>query len=276
MLFMGDHVASLRSSTSRGMKFERRGAGRAIVLLHGWCLDRRMWCYAEELLAGSFDVITPDLPGFGQSADLAGPYSFDRYAADIRTLIDELKLRDAVLVGFAFGAIVALATAAKEQSAIAGVVAIGLPDPAASPYEKMPRAMRRDWPGFARKSAEALFHNTQSEATIGWLERIFGNAPLPVAIETVLAMARLDPVATAATAKVPQRHICAAQDAVAPVAFVQSCAAAAADASVEVIEDCGHLIVIDNKPAFHQRLEACLCQLALQTTPHAYPNEEPQ
>ena len=171
-------AATSRSQTSTGMVFHTRGDGRPLVLLHGWCLNRKLWLYAEEALADDFRVVTPDLPGFGQSEYLAGPYSLMRYGDDLRVLLAEAGLRDAVLVGFAFGAAVALECAAKSPDNVRAVVAIGVPSSRCSPYTRMPRAMRRDWPDFARKSARALFHTPQSEATLLWLESMFASAPL--------------------------------------------------------------------------------------------------
>jgi pimeloyl-ACP methyl ester carboxylesterase len=217
-----------------------------------------MWSYVEEHLYGSFDVITPDLPGFGSSSALAGPYTFARYARELRTLIKDYELQNVVLVGFAFGAAVALSAAAESSSDISAVISVGMPDPAASPYEKMPKSMRRDWPEFARRSAHALFNNKQSEATIGWLERIFGNAALPVAIETVGELALLDAPVLAAKADVKQHFIHARQDLVAPVAFGERCSAAAKDGTIVTIEDCGHLIVLDNKGLFQEHLDSLL------------------
>jgi pimeloyl-ACP methyl ester carboxylesterase len=244
-------VAKIGSSTASGTRYDRRGRGRPVIFLHGWCLDRRMWMYAEAALIDRFDVITPDFAGFGKSADMAGPYSLDRYASDIESLIAEQDLRDVVLVGFAFGAAVALTLAARHNERVSGVVSVGAPGAEFSPYEKMPRAMLRDWPDFARRSAKALFHTPQSDATSAWLERLFASAALPVALETVRVLATFSPVGLASKVQVPQLFIHASQDDVAPVSIGQACAAGAVNAQLEVIEDCGHLIVLEKKDAFH-------------------------
>ena len=248
-------------TTSRGMRYERRGSGRPIIFLHGWCLERRLWLYAEEEFAREFEVITPDLPGFGASSGLAGPYTFHRFGQDIRALIDELALKDVVLVGFALGAAVALHAAGQDKTGIASVVSVAIPSATATPYAKMPKAMRRDWPAFARKSAEVLFKNPTSEATIGWLERMFASAPLTVAIDACLELGRLEPEQLAAAADVRQHFIHAREDEVAPIALGEACAAAAKQGSFEIIEECGHLIVLDRKADFHERLKAHLDSL---------------
>jgi pimeloyl-ACP methyl ester carboxylesterase len=107
-------------STSRGITYTQRGVGPAMILVHGWCLNRTLWTYHEESLASSgYHVISPDLPGFGDSRVLAGPYDLDRYVDELATFIQELGLDRVVVVGFAFGAAVAMALAARDGSRIA-------------------------------------------------------------------------------------------------------------------------------------------------------------
>jgi pimeloyl-ACP methyl ester carboxylesterase len=229
-------------------------------MLHGWCLNRQLWTYAEEALAHHYDVIVPDLAGFGLSAALGGPYLFSRHAEDVSDLIDELGLRGVALVGFAFGAAVAFELAGASDR-ISGLVAVGTPSAANSPYDRMPKAMRRDWPEFCRRSAKALFHNPQSEATLAWVESMFLGTRLPVALETVKLLAELEPTALAAKVKAPQLFIHATQDQVAPRSIGDACAAKAPNARVEMIEDCGHAIVLDQKERFHEAADRFLKSL---------------
>lgn len=252
-------VGALRAST--GMMFGRRGIGRPLIMLHGWCLNRAMWTYAEEALCSDHCVITPDMAGFGRSDHLDGPYSLARYTADVRSLIEELDLHGVVLVGFAFGAAVAIGTASISDERIAGVVSVGVPAAKHSPYARMPKSMRRDWPDFARRSAQALFHNPQSEATLLWLERLFASTPLTVAIETVALLAAYEPVDHVGAVRVPQLFIHADKDTVAPAELGEACARTAPDGRLEILADCGHLIALDQKDAFHASLRAFLRQL---------------
>jgi pimeloyl-ACP methyl ester carboxylesterase len=209
-----------------------------------------------------FRVITPDLPGFGQSDHLAGPYSLERYAGELRLLVAEAHLSGAVFVGFAFGAAVALEYAAKTRGDVHAVVAVGTPGAAHSPYSRMPKAMRRDWPEFARKSAGALFHTPQSEATLLWLESMFASAPLPVALETVQVLANYDPQTIVAKVKVPVLFLHAEHDTVAPAALGKACAEIAPKGQLQVLANCGHLIVLDQKEEFHQRVRTFLVGLS--------------
>ncbi len=247
---MIERLPPVRATARNGLVYDRRGSGRAVVMLHGWCLNRTLWTYAEEALGPNFDVIVPDLAGFGLSGGLGGPYTFERHAEDVGALLAELNLKGVVLIGFAFGAAVSFELASSSDR-IAGIVAVGTPAKENSPYDRMPKAMRRDWPDFCRRSAKALFHNPQSEATLAWVESMFRGTRLPVAIETVGLLAALDPVPLAAKVKVPQLFVHATNDQVAPRAIGDACVAKAPKARVEMIENCGHAIVLDQKERFH-------------------------
>lgn len=241
-----------------GMRYTRRGTGKSVILLHGWCLNGQLWTYTEERLAQRFDVIVPDLAGFGASADLAGQYTLERYAQDVASLCGELRLNEVSVVGFAFGAAVAMTLAARGNRSLARLVNVGVPSAEASPYEKMPRSMRRDWPDFAKRSAVALFHNRQSDATLQWVERMFASAPLQVAIETVGELARFDAVALCSRIAADQVFVQGSADAVAPLTLAQACVEASPRARIEMIEPSGHLIVLDAKDAFNDLLETLL------------------
>jgi pimeloyl-ACP methyl ester carboxylesterase len=85
--------------------YEEAGAGPAVVLIHGFTLDTRMWDDQFPALAQRFRVIRYDLRGFGRSALPDGPYS---HVEDLRALLDHLGIAQASLVGLSKGGGVAL------------------------------------------------------------------------------------------------------------------------------------------------------------------------
>lgn len=86
--------------------YEEAGAGRVVVLIHGFTLDTRMWDDQFQSLAQNFRVIRYDLRGFGQSAvPTDEPYS---HVDDLRALLDYLDIQQASLVGLSKGGGVAL------------------------------------------------------------------------------------------------------------------------------------------------------------------------
>lgn len=85
--------------------YEDVGYGPPIVLLHGWPFDHAMWeeqIYA--LASGGCRVIAYDRRGFGKSSKPVDGYNFNRFADDLKAVLEALDLHEVTLVGFSMGA----------------------------------------------------------------------------------------------------------------------------------------------------------------------------
>lgn len=83
---------------------EDNGAGRPVVLLHGWPLDSRSWePQFHPLLTAGYRVITYDRRGFGRSSRPTVGYDWDTLAADLDQVLTQLDLREVTVVGFSLG-----------------------------------------------------------------------------------------------------------------------------------------------------------------------------
>ena len=81
-----------------------QGAGRPVVLIHGWPLSGRSWeGQVAALVEAGHRVVTYDRRGFGQSSQPAGGYDYDTFTADLASLLEQLDLREVTLVGFSMG-----------------------------------------------------------------------------------------------------------------------------------------------------------------------------
>lgn len=86
------------------LSYKDYGSGRPVVLIHGWPLSKDMWEYQiDDLVNAGFRVIKYDRRGFGKSSKPWDGYDYDTLADDLKGLIEQLDLRDAVLVGFSMG-----------------------------------------------------------------------------------------------------------------------------------------------------------------------------
>ncbi|EXG80256.1 alpha/beta fold hydrolase [Cryptosporangium arvum] len=80
------------------------GAGRPVVLVHGWPLSGESFKYnVPALEAAGYRVITYDRRGFGRSDKPLTGYSYDSLTQDLHTLLTELELTDVTVVGFSMG-----------------------------------------------------------------------------------------------------------------------------------------------------------------------------
>lgn len=88
--------------------YDDQGQGPAVLLIHGFPLNRQMWQPQLAPLADAgYRVITPDLRGFGQS-EAPSHYSMDAFADDIVALLDTLGIEDAVIGGMSMGGYILL------------------------------------------------------------------------------------------------------------------------------------------------------------------------
>jgi non-heme chloroperoxidase len=92
------------NSGSIELYYEDQGTGKPVVLIHGWPLRGSSWeKQVPALLDAGYRVITYDRRGFGNSSKPASGYDYDTFAGDLHSLITDLDLRDATLVGFSMG-----------------------------------------------------------------------------------------------------------------------------------------------------------------------------
>ena len=89
------------------------GDGPAVILLHGYTQTSRMWRPIVPLLAKTFRVIAPDLPGIGASPIPADGLDMGTAATRIHALAKSLGVEKARVVGHDIGLMVAYAYAAQ-------------------------------------------------------------------------------------------------------------------------------------------------------------------
>ena len=130
------------------LAYDRHGEGPPVVLLHGWPGTRTDYRALVPLLDG-FDVVVPDLRGFGESdkhvvADPAVHYSAAAQARGVAGLLEELGLDGAIVAGYDVGSRVAQALARAQPRRIRALV-LAPPLPGIGQRILTPGAMREFW-----------------------------------------------------------------------------------------------------------------------------------
>lgn len=90
---------------------EVRGRGPALVLLHGWGLNLRIWDGLTAALCDRFRIIAVDLPGHGRSEWLPERSSLEEQAAQVCETVAEIA-SEYSLLGWSLGSQIALQLAA--------------------------------------------------------------------------------------------------------------------------------------------------------------------
>jgi pimeloyl-ACP methyl ester carboxylesterase len=104
--------------------YVRKGKGAPLVLIHGYPLDHSIWDEVAPYLEKDFDLIIPDLRGFGDSDVMEADDSIIGFATDIAGLLTNLKIKKAYLAGHSMGGYVALAFAREYPQRVSGLAMI--------------------------------------------------------------------------------------------------------------------------------------------------------
>lgn len=121
------------------LRYELRGAGPVVVLIHGWAQDLEIWDDQVAALSPHYRVLRYDRRGYGRSTGHA-----DRTADpdDLRRLLDSLHVDAAAVLGLSAGARVALDFAVAFPKRVSALVLYGLTPPDGyAPMPELPRPL---------------------------------------------------------------------------------------------------------------------------------------
>ena len=94
---------------------------QALLLIHAFPLNRRMWDPQIAALKSEFEVIAPDIRGFGEYQP-PSPWTMDEMADDLRTMLDSLGIQTCTVAGVSMGGYIALAFWSKYPERISRLV----------------------------------------------------------------------------------------------------------------------------------------------------------
>ncbi|HWE55388.1 MAG TPA: alpha/beta fold hydrolase [Acidimicrobiales bacterium] len=113
--------------------YEVSGQGTPVVLLHGFPDSGRLWRHqVEALSAGGFQVIVPDMRGYGRSDRPTGvdAYNILHLVSDVGAVLADAGTERAHVVGHDWGAAVAWALASVAPGVVDRLVALSVGHPA--------------------------------------------------------------------------------------------------------------------------------------------------
>lgn len=290
-----------------------RGQGPTLLLLHGVMLNSELWVHQLADLATRHRVVAVDLRGHGRSvpgdagfrapgeqgdpaelreaAPMAaagrGAPGIVRLAADVRTVVDALDLRDALVVGHSMGGMVALQllvgmSEAERHRRFRGAVLVST---TAGPFVGLP-----GWSRLASVAApltsRALLVAERAGATSlpaedlrWWMTRVgFGPEPSPAQVRFVEQMHRHAPISTFGSllaslsvfdlsarleeVDLPVLVVVGSKDRLTAARHARRMAAALPRAELVELPRCGHMPMLERRHEFSRLLEEFSAKLA--------------
>ncbi len=125
-----------------------RGAGKPVVMLHGFPETHRSWDLQQEaLLAAGYQTYCVDLRGYGRSDRPRVGYDLRNLAQDIAGLIRKLDVGAVPVIGHDWGGAVTWELASRGSDLVQRAIILDCPHPAimARALRSNPRQIRRSW-----------------------------------------------------------------------------------------------------------------------------------
>jgi 3-oxoadipate enol-lactonase len=248
-----------------------RGAGPALLFVHGFPLDHSMWQAQLDHFAADFHVIAPDLRGFGSSSlgPDVGSVSMAQFADDCAKLLDALGVKTGItLCGLSMGGYIAWQFARKYPQRLARLVlcdtraAADTPAAAENRFKMAEHVLAAGTEFVARAMLPKLFAPAtfaRQPEIVAAVERVIRETqPAAIAAAQRGMAARPDVSAWLPQFRVPALVVVGAEDAISPVDEMRQIAAGLHNARLAVIPDAGHMAPLENPAVVNRALEEFL------------------
>ncbi|KNC17775.1 hydrolase [Arthrobacter sp. RIT-PI-e] len=237
---------------------------RTLVMVHGFRGDHHGLLRLVEELPG-YRVVLPDLPGFGQGAELPGTHDVAAYARFVAACADRFAPGPRVLLGHSFGSVIAAEAAARDPRLAPVLVLV---NPISSPAlegpsrtasriaeayyvaaDRLPEPAGRallSHPGIVRLMS-VFMARTRDPVLRRWIHAqhaayFSAFASRRVVLEAFRASITGTVRDSADELRMPVLLIAAEKDPIGPVESQRHLAASLPDATLEVLPAVGHLV----------------------------------
>jgi non-heme chloroperoxidase len=257
------------------LRISDRGAGQAILLVHGWKMSHRVFDHTTAGLVDRFRVVAFDLRGMGESDKPGGPYDFDVFAEDLELVMESLELERVTLVGWSMGCSVALQHLSRDGDRVAGLVLVNGPI-RLTQAEDFPwtmteaevdgyiRGVAERWPTEERDFTRAGLR-VPDDDVVDWIFHIALQTPLDVVLAAVRQQVALDFRELLPRLNIPVLALYGRHDPFYPVELGAYIADQAPRGAHRILEHSAHFPFIEEADQFN----ALVAQFALGLTTRA-------
>ena len=255
--------------------YERAGAGRPLVMLHGHLLDSGQWDDQVAACSSHYQVIRYDARGFGQSTLPPVPFA---YHEDLQALLQHLGIEHAYLMGCSGGGATIIDFAVAYPAMVDALILVGTGvsgyQPAGPPPPALLAMMEARQRGEIEQAVEfslqALTDGPRRtpqqvnpvarERTRAMTARLFARPPVPEAIPQLLeppAHSRLS------TITAPTLVMIGAEDQAPLHEIADLVTAQITGAQKVIIPDAGHHPNVEQPALFHQIVQEFLSKIEM-------------
>lgn len=246
------------------LSYEMTGQGKPVVLLHAFPINSRMWAAQAKLFSREYQIVCPDLPGFGKSAVMKNT-SMAAMAREVAAVLEHLKITGPVFLGgLSMGGYVAFEFLRQFPNRVG---ALGLFATRVKPdsdqarenrFKSIEAIQKFGLPPFTKKAIKSQLgpstQQTHPELITDLLE-IMNTTPVEGAVEALKAMAsRNDSSDSLAGVKVPALIIAGEEDSICPADEMRAMHEQIPSSQFHVLPKSGHLVNLEQPELFNEKL----------------------
>lgn len=246
-------------------------AKQPLVLIHGFPFNHTMWQTQIDVLSSTYQIIAPDLRGFGETPLEESEYetdhgiSMEAYAADVLEVLDQLQVAEpVVLCGFSMGGYILWQFARQFPERVKALVLADTRAAADTSEASAGRLKMAD--GVLQNGTDgipaAMLPKLLSVHTLARRPELVGQVTQMLLQESPAAIAaaqrgmarRANVQSELASFDWPALVLVGSEDAISPPAEMRELAASLPQAEFCELADAGHMSPMENPAAFNQAL----------------------
>lgn len=255
------------------IEYQDRGSGIPLLLIHGYPLNSTLWQPQVEGLINVARIITPDLRGFGGSDPVKGVYTMDLLASDCKELLDNLGVKQRVVVGgLSMGGYVTLAFQRLFPERVEAIILAATrsgPDSVegkANRDKSVETAMDLGTPAIVDSMLPKML-SPKTYATKPDLVQFTRNIMEASSVEGIIGALqgmkdRPDSTPMLTHIDKPVLILHGADDQLIPAKEAEAMQAAIPNAQLQIFPDSGHLLNLEQSELFNKAVEQFLISLA--------------
>jgi pimeloyl-ACP methyl ester carboxylesterase len=227
---------------------------KSLFFIHGSGGDYRIWIEQYTRLNDEFNIAVIDLPGHGLSEGW-GEQDVSQYVEWVKEFIAALSLEKPVLIGHSLGAAISLVFAIKYGDMLSAIVPVG--GGARMPVNAMIlEGLKTDPASVIALAAKFSVTRENRERLSRTVIEGLSRANPDILYGDLLACDRLDVENEIAIIGKPTLVMCGADDKMTPPALSQFLRDNIPGAQLSLIENAGHMAMLENAEAFNGALKS--------------------
>ncbi|MBI5202059.1 MAG: alpha/beta fold hydrolase [Elusimicrobia bacterium] len=253
------------------LEYDDTGAqeGPAIIFVHAFPLNRKMWAPQESLKAHA-RLVSYDARGFGKSKASDAQIPFELYVDDLLALVDRVDADETILCGLSMGGYVALRAAERAAEKISALILADTKSEADGDEAKLKRAStvlsikKQGLGAFADVFVKSVLapRSLQKPALVASVKGMIQESDPTGVCAALLAMAgRTDTTAVLRKLTMPSLVLVGAHDAVTPPSNAQALVRGLQRSRLTVIPEAGHMSNLENPDTFNSLVSEFLGEI---------------